>query len=176
MARPEKERVVTELSEGLRRARGIYLADFTGLNVEEETELRRTLRQAKVQYRVVKNTLARRSAQQAGLEGVLPHLTGPTAFALSFDDPGLPARLIRDFTKKKNKLAIKAMVYEGELIDASRVDEICDLPSREVLLAKLLGAMNAPIVRLVGTLNGMLAQLVRVLDAIRAQKEGQASL
>jgi len=158
------------------RARGVYLTDFSGLNVEEETELRKTLREAKVQYRVVKNTLARRSAQQAGLTGLLPHLTGPTAFALSFDDPGLPARLIRDFAKKKNKLAIKAIVYEGELIDPSRVDEICNLPSREVMLAKLLGAMNAPIARLVGTLSGMLAQLVRVLDAIRVQKEGQASL
>ncbi len=176
MARPEKERVVAEVSEGLAKARGIYVTDFSGLNVEEATELRKTLRQAKVQYRVVKNTLARRSVRQAGYEALLPHLTGPTAFAFSFDDPGVPARVIRDFARKKNKLAIKAIVYEGEFIDASRVDEICDLPSREVMLAQLLGAMSAPLSRLVYTLNGVLAQLVRVLDAIRAQKEGQASL
>ncbi|MCR4438865.1 MAG: 50S ribosomal protein L10 [bacterium] len=176
MARPEKERVVAEITEGLSRARGIYVTDFSGLNVEEATELRKTLRKSKVQYRVVKNTLARRSVQQAGFDQLLPHLAGPTAFALSFDDPGLPARLLRDFAKKKNKLAIKAIVYEGELVDASRVDEICDLPPREVMLARLLGTMNAPLSRLVYTLNGMLAQLVRVLDAIRAQKEGQASL
>ncbi|MDZ7272072.1 MAG: 50S ribosomal protein L10 [candidate division KSB1 bacterium] len=176
MARPEKERVVAEVSEGLTRARGIYVTDFSGLNVEEVTELRKTLRDANVQYRVVKNTLARRSVRQAGYEALLPHLTGPTAFALSFDDPGVPARVLRDFAQKKNKLAIKAIVYEGELIDASRVDEICNLPPRNVMVARLLGTMNAPLTRLVYTLNGVLAQFVRVLDAIRAQKEGQTSL
>ncbi|MDZ7339289.1 MAG: 50S ribosomal protein L10 [candidate division KSB1 bacterium] len=176
MARPEKERVVAEVSEGLTRARGIYVTDFSGLNVEEVTELRKTLRDANVQYRVVKNTLARRSVRQAGYEALLPHLTGPTAFALSFDDPGVPARVLRDFAQKKNKLAIKAIVYEGELIDASRVDEICNLPPRNVMVARLLGTMNAPLTGLVYTLNGVLAQFVRVLDAIRAQKEGQTSL
>lgn len=176
MARPEKERVVAEVSEGLARARGIYVADFSGLNVEEVTELRKTLREAKVQYRVVKNTLARRSVRQAGCEALLPHLTGPTAFALSFDDPAVPARVIRDFARKKSKPTIKAILFEGELVDASRLDEICDLPSREVMLARVLGTMNAPLSRLVYTLNGVLAQLVRVLDAIRAQREGQASL
>jgi large subunit ribosomal protein L10 len=171
MPRPEKELVVNEVAESLAQAKGIYLTDFTGLNVEEMNELRREFRQASVQYRVVKNTLARKSVTDAGYENLLEFLNGPTAFAFSNDDPSAPARIIRDFAKTREKPTIKALVFEGQVFDSSRVDQIAKIPSREILLSQLLGTLQTPMINFVNTLHGILSKFVRTLDAIKEQKE-----
>ena len=170
MARPEKENVVTEVAESLAQARGAYLTDFTGLNVEEMNELRKEFRQSSVKYRVVKNTLARRGVTEAGYEELLDFLNGPTAFAFSDEDPGIPARIIREFAKKTEKPAIKAIVFEGQIFDSSRVEQIANLPSREILIAQLLGTLNAPLANFAGALQGILSKFVRTLSAIKEQK------
>jgi large subunit ribosomal protein L10 len=171
MARSDKEQIVSEVVESLSQAKGIYLTDFSGLNVEELNELRRNFRESKAEFRVVKNTLARLSVTQAGFESLLRYLNGPSAFALGFDDPMIPARIIRDFAKKREKPTVKALVLEGEILDASRAEELANLPPRDELIARLLGTMSVPLARFVGTLRGVLSQFVYALEAVRKQKE-----
>ena len=171
MARPEKELIVSEVAESLNQAKGVYLTDFTGLNVEDMNELRKTFRESSIQFRVVKNTLARRSVEEAGYEGLLEYLSGPTAFAFTNTDPSMPARIINEFAKKKEKPKIKALIFEGEIIDSAQVERIANLPPREVLVAKLLGTLNAPLTNLASTLNGIISKFVRTLHAIKEQKE-----
>ena len=171
MARPEKVQVVNDLVESINQSKGIYLTDFSGLNVQEINELRKTFRESDVEYKVVKNTLARLSVQEAGYDNLLEYLTGPTAFAFSVDDPGIPARIIKEFAKKKDKPEIKAIVFEGTLLDASQAEQVANLPSREELIAKFLGTLNAPMYNLAGALQGLLRKFVGTLDAIKTQKE-----
>ncbi len=171
MPTAEKIAKVERLTRQLSEASSVVLTDFTGLKVQEMSELRRTLQAASVQYRVVKNTLARLSVKAAGHEELLAYLEGPTAMAFGADDPGAPARLLREFSKTNDKLKFKACLIDGVLVGADRIDEIANLPSREVLLGQLAGALNAPIVGLASALNGLLVKLVTALDAVRKQKE-----
>lgn len=174
MPTAEKIAKVEELSQKLKEASGVYLTDFTGLNVEEMNELRKTLRQASVQYQVVKNTLARLSVQAAGCEELLEYLDGPTAMAFGVDDPAAPARLLKEFQKKNDKLKFKACLLDGVLIGAEGIDEIANLPTKDVLLVQLVTALNHPIQSLVSSLHAVLANFVTVLDEVRKKKESEA--
>ena len=119
MARPEKVQVVNDLVESINQSKGIYLTDFSGLNVQEINELRKTFRESDVEYKVVKNTLARLSVQEAGYDNLLEYLTGPTAFAFSVDDPGIPARMsdIRccDFRRSRETPSVRLFPRKGVL-------------------------------------------------------------
>ena len=142
----------------------------------QDTELRRELRAAGVSYHVVKNTLTAIAAKEVGMEGLLGHLEGTTALAVSSEDAVAPAKVISEFIKK-NKLAdvgvltVKAGIVDGKVIDAAAVKALASLPSREVLLGKLLGSMQAPISNTVNVLQGVIRNAVYVLDAVRQQKE-----
>ena len=172
MPTPKKVEEVEYLSERIREAKGIYLTDFTGLTVEEMNDLRSRLRKENVLYRVVKNTLTKIALSQAGYEGQLDqYLEGPTGLAFGFDDPIVPARILRDFAKESQKLRFKASVVEGKVFDAEQTEKLADLPSRDELVARLLGQLNAPIAGLVWTLNGVITKLVYALQAIKEQKE-----
>jgi len=172
MPTPKKIEEVEYLSERIREAKGIYLTDFTGLTVEEMNDLRVRLRKENVLYRVAKNTLTKIALQQAGYEGKLdPYLEGPTGLVFGFDDPITPARILRDFAKERQKLRFKASLVDGQVFDAEQTEKLADLPSRDELVARLLGQLNAPIAGLVWTLNGLLAKLVYALQAIKEQKE-----
>jgi len=170
-ARPQKEQEVAELQEKLGRVKGAVLTDYRGLNVSQMTRLRRKLREAGVEYQVVKNTLLRLAARQAGMEGLDPYLSGPTAIAFGYQDPVSPARVLSEFAREFKQLAIKAGVVEGKIIDREGVRSLAELPSREVLLGRLLGGMKSPLTGLATVLNGPLQGLVRVLQAVREQKE-----
>ena len=171
----KKEAIVAELKEQLTSAKGVVLTGYKGLTVAQDTELRRTLREAGVTYHVVKNTMLRFAAEKAGIEGLSEHLEGTTAFAFA-DDAVAPAKVICDFIKK-NKLedtevlTVKVGMVEGKVIDANEVKALASLPSREELIAKALGSMNAPIANTVNVLQGVIRKAVYVLEAVRAQKE-----
>lgn len=169
----EKEQIVTELSEKLLRTKGAVLTTYRGLSVAQDTKLRRKLREAGVEYRVVKNTLTRIAASKANIAGLDKHLEGTTAIAISYTDPVAPAKVLSDFVKelKGQSLEIKAGIVEGKVIDANGVKALANLPPREVLLAQVLAGMQSPIVGLVNVLQGTTRNLVYALDAIRKQKE-----
>lgn len=169
----EKQAVVAELKEKLSNTKGAVFTNYRGLNVALDTKLRRKLREAGVEYRVVKNTMMRIAASESGLEGLEEALEGPTAIAISYTDPVAPAKIISDFVKenKLQALEVKAGLVEGKVIDAQGVKDLASLPPREVLIAKVLGSMQAPISGLVNVLQGSIRNLVYALDAVREQKE-----
>ena len=171
-----KQAVVAQLKEQLESAKGVVLTSYKGLTVAQDTELRRELREAGVSYHVVKNKMLRIAAKEAGIEGIEEHLEGTTAFAFSTEDAVAPAKVICGFIKK-NKLedaevlTVKVGMVEGKVIGVDEVKALAALPSREELIAKLLGSMNAPISNTVNVLQGVIRNAVYVLDAIRSQKE-----
>jgi large subunit ribosomal protein L10 len=170
MAKLDKEKRIEELAEILKRAKGLVLSDFTGLNVAEMTELRRRCRENEVEYLVVKNTLARFAASRAEMEDLVPYLTGPNGFTFGFEDPLVPARVIHGFAQESDKLAIKAGVFGGGMIGADDVRRIAQLPGRDVLLSQVLMQMNAPISGFVGALKAMLTRLAFVLSQVKDVK------
>ena len=136
------------------------LADYRGLTVAQDTELRKQLREAGVEYTIVKNTLTRLAANEVGLNDLDPILHGPTALATSTTDVVAPAKVLVEFAKKNEQLEIKAGFVDGKVIDANEVKVYASIPSKEVLIAKMLGSLQAPI-----------GNLVRTLDAIAKKDE-----
>jgi len=169
--RSEKEAVVAELKKNLSSAKGAVLTDYRGLTVAQDTKLRRKLREAAVEYRVVKNTMTRIAANELGISDLNQFLEGPTAIAFSTVDPVAAAKIISQFSKDNKVLEIKAGLVEGKVIDVEGVKSLANLPSREVLLAKLCGTMQAPIVGMVNVLQGNIRNLVYALEAVRKAKE-----
>jgi large subunit ribosomal protein L10 len=168
----EKEAVVQEVADKIRDSKSVFLTDFTGLNVKEISNLRRSFREASVEYKVVKNTLTRLSAKAAGFEELSSFLEGPTALAFGLDDPTAPAKVIREFTKKADKVKVKACLFEGTLIgSADQLNRLADLPSRPEIIGTLAGVLNAPISNLACALNGVLTQVLYALNAVKDKKE-----
>lgn len=173
MNRDNKQELVTEMHERLGRAKAVFLADFRGMDVGKATTLRNELRNASVEYKVFKNTLLERASQGTDMECLSPYLTGPTAIAISYDDPVSAAKVLSKFAKDpQGKFVLKVGVLSGKLLDVKQIQALAELPSREVLLAKMLGSMQAPATNFVGVLAALPGSLVRALDAIRAQKAG----
>lgn len=169
----EKKKVVLELTQKIKDAKSLVLADYRGLTVEQDTELRNALRKAGVDYKVVKNTLTNFAMKENGLGDIENYLNGPTAMAISTTDPVAPAKVLSEFAKKYDKLELKAGVVEGKVIDLEGVKALAELPPREVLIARVLGSFNAPISGLVNVLNGNIRGLVVALNAI-AEKRAEA--
>lgn len=165
----EKQEAVKELAEKLKASKSVVLADYRGLTVEQDTELRNALRKAGVEYKVVKNSLTRFAAKEVGLDGLDEFLSGPTSVAIS-DDPVAPSKVLSEYAKKYEKLELKAGVVEGKIIDVAGIKALAELPPREVLIAKVLGGFNAPISGFVNVLNGNIRGLVVALNAIAEQK------
>jgi len=170
MATAEKEEQVAELKEIMAEAKSLFLADYTGIDVAAVTELRNKLRESQVQYRVIKNRLAIRAAEEAGLAGLKEHLIGPTAIAYSTEDPIAPAKILQDFADDGGKMIIKTGYMDGKILGADEVKALAKLPSREDLLGKVVGSVQGPLYGLHGVLNGLLRGLVGALSAIEKQK------
>jgi len=175
MARPEKEAVVKEVAEIFENAKGVFIADFQGLDVEKISDLRRKCREASVSFRVIKNTLARLAAKQVNHEEMVSYLQGPSAIAFSYDDPSAPARVISEFAKKEEKPTIKMSLFEGEFYGPEKVAKIAALPSKDVLLSKIAGGLNAPMQGFASALNGLLLKLVYSVNEIKNVKEKESS-
>ncbi len=174
MVRPEKKQAVETLKSKFRSAKGIILADFTGLTVGEATELRRKCREAKVEYTVVKNTLARIAAREAELGELEQHFDGPIAIAMSEEDSVAPARVLAEFRRQVQKITFKAGYVEGRLFSPEEVRRIAVLPSREGLLAQVIGMVQAPMGQIVWTLEGVLRNLISILDQASNKTEGRS--
>jgi len=172
--RTEKEEVIEELHAKMAKAKAAIVAEPRGIDVATVTELRRKLREAKIDYRIVKNTLAVRAAKGTPVEPVSDRFVGPTAIVMSYDDVVAPAKLLSDFMKDRENFAIRTAVVEGKVIDAKGVQALAKMPGLQELRSQVLAVMNAPatkLVRMIGTPGQMLA---RVLDARRGQLEKQA--
>jgi large subunit ribosomal protein L10 len=166
----EKVESVAELHEKLARAVSAVLADFRGLTVQEITDLRQQLRDASLELAVVKNTLARLAVQETPFERLSPYLNGPTSITLSYRDTVAPAKILSAYVKKQPKLAVRAGLFEGEIVPAEKIAEIADLPPRDVILAQALAAMQGPLAGLVWTLQGVLSTFMGTLQAIHDKK------
>lgn len=170
MPTAEKSATVSDLSQKMSQADAIFLADFSGIDVESVTQLRRSLREAGVEYQVVKNRLAKRAANDAGLSNLGDYLEGPTAMAFVQDDPVAPAKILQKFIDDGGKLAIKTGYVDGQILTAEAVGQLAKLPSREELVGKLLGSVQSPLFGLAGVLNGLLRGVTLAVAAIRDQK------
>ena len=165
-----KKAVVAEVSAQVANAQSIIVAEYRGLEVGDITELRATARDAGIYLRVLKNTLARRAVAGTPFEELTSQLVGPLIYGISAD-PVAPAKVLQAFAKENDKLVIKAGVMPNYLMDANAVKALASMPSRDELLAKLLGTMQAPIAKFVQTLNEVPGKFVRTLAAVRDAKE-----
>ncbi|ERK32553.1 MULTISPECIES: 50S ribosomal protein L10 [Clostridium] len=159
-----KEAKVAEIKEKLEKAQSVVLTSYQGLTVEEDTQLRKTLREAGIEYKVYKNTLVTLAAKELGHEGIVPFLEGPVSIAFGYEDVTAPARILSDFAKTHKKLELKAGIVSGEVYDAEKVKQLAAIPPKEVLIAKLLGSFKAP-----------LSNLAYLLNAIKEKKESESA-
>lgn len=158
-----KEAKVLEIKEKLEKAQGVVLASYQGLTVEEDTMLRKSLREAGVEYKVYKNTLVTLAANELGLGDLVQYLEGPVSIAFGYEDATAPARILNDFAKENKKLELKAAIVEGTVYNKEQTEQLAAIPSREVLLAKLLGSIKSP-----------LSNFAYLLSAIADKKEESA--
>lgn len=167
----QKKQIVAELNERLKRSAVVIVADYKGLNVSTINDLRRKLRQENIEFQVVKNTLLLRAAEDTDALLLKDHFKGPSAVAMSYEDPVSPAKVLTQFAKDNDKLQLKAGVLAGKLLDPDAIKALSALPSREVLLGKLLATMNAVPTSFVRVLAEIPRQLLNVLNAVKDQKE-----
>ncbi|HVY05163.1 MAG TPA: 50S ribosomal protein L10 [Burkholderiales bacterium] len=170
----DKKAAVAEISAKVAGAQSIVLAEYRGLEVGDMTVLRAKARGAGVYLRVLKNTLARRAVTGTPFEGLAEHMVGPLAYGIS-TDPVAAAKVLNDFAKANEKFVIKAGAMAGQVMTPKQVSTLATMPSREELLAKLMGTMQAPATKFVQTLNEVPGKFVRTLAALRDQKEKQAA-
>jgi large subunit ribosomal protein L10 len=169
--RTERTSVIGDLEREFRAAQGIYVTDNNRITVEVVTRLRTELRKKGVRYIVVKNTLAKEACKRVGIASLDPFFKGPTAVAVAPGDSTAPAKILRDFRKElKELLEVRAAYVDGTLFTGAQAERLADLPSREALMAQLLGVMKAPVGNMAGALNGILGKFVGTLEAVKDKK------
>ena len=171
ITREAKEQMKKEVVQALKEAELIVVTDYRGLNVGTINSLRGKLRAENCSFRVTKNTMNRLACREVGYEELEQFFEGPTALAYAKDDPVAAAKIFNDFTKENENLIIKGGILSGQLVNPDRIKELGEIPSREILLSKVVGGFQAPISGFVGVLQGTLRQLVYTVDAVRQQKE-----
>ena len=173
--RDMKVQAVAEIKERFVNSGSVVLVDYRGINVEQVTQLRKQFREAGVEYVVLKNTLVKRALSELPDDPIDDLLEGPSAFAFGVKDPVAPAKVIMDFIAKTKieHLQVKGGLVEGKRIDLAGVKALADLPPREVLIARIMGSLNAPVTNFVGVLSATLRSLVYAIDAIRKVKAGE---
>lgn len=159
-----KEVKVQEIKSKLEKSEAFILANYQGLSVEEDTELRKKLRETGVEYKVYKNTLVKLAVRELGITGIDEYLEGPISIAIGYEDPTAPARVLNDFAKEHKKIELIAGVVQGETYGTEKVKQLASIPPREVLLAKLLGSFKAPV-----------SNLAYLLNAVREKKESESA-
>ena len=167
----EKKAVVSEVAEIAAEAHSAVASEYRGLTVDELTELRSKARDGGVYLRVVKNTLAKRAIEGTEFECMQDGLSGPLIFAFSQEEPGAAARVVKDFSKEHDKLIPRLIAFGGELLEASDLDRLAKMPTRDQAISLLMAVMKAPTEKLVRTLNEVPGKLVRTVAAVREQKE-----
>ena len=170
----EKKQIVSSIAEQFKTAVSGVFVDYCGLTVEEDTQLRNKLREAGVEYKVIKNTLTRFAAKEVGFDELDPILNGPTSLAISMTDEVTPAKVIAEFAKTHEQLEIKAGFLDGKVLALDEVKQLAATPNRETLLAKLLGSLNAPISNLARTLQALVDNGVEPADIVVEKEEAPA--
>jgi large subunit ribosomal protein L10 len=167
--RTEKEEVISQLHEKMAKAKAAILAEPKGLDVATVTELRKKFRDAKVDYKIVKNTLAQRAAKGTPVEALVEKFVGPTALIMSYDDVVVPAKIVSDFAKDRENFAIRTAVVEGKVIDAKGVQALAKMPGLQELRGKIAGLIAAPATKLARVIGTPGQQLAQVLNARKDQ-------
>lgn len=167
----KKKQIVEDLHDRFARSKIVIVTDYKGLDVTTINELRRKLREVGIEYAVVKNTLLRRASESTGVAAIRDHFKGPSAVALSYEDPVAPAKVLVDFAKKNEKLEIKVGVMGDKVLSLDRITALSALPSREALLGQLLSVLNGVPTGFVRTLAAIPTQFLNVLQAIKEKKE-----
>lgn len=170
MATPEKAAAVEDLKRNISNNTVAIMTQYQGITVAEVTALRATLRERDIIFKVYKNTLAKRALNELGLDEACGYMEGPTVWAFS-DDPVAPAKALKDFAKQVNVIKMMGGVLEGKSVDGEVLNRLADLPSRDQLLAQVVGTIAMPLRNLVGALSAVPRNMVNVLDQIRKQKE-----
>ena len=161
---------VKSLTEKLDKAKAIYFTDYLGLDVVSITKLRKEFVSNDVEFTIAKNTLIKLAAKDVGMDGIDDFLSGPTAMAVSYEDPTNPAKVIKDFLKDFDKPAVKGMILDGQVFPAEEFDKIANLPSKEQLLSKLVGMLNSPLSKLSSTLGSPVSGLLGTLEQLNSKK------
>ncbi len=167
----QKQQIAEDLRHRLTKSAIVVVTDYKGLDVAAMNALRRKLREENIEFQVVKNTLLARAAKDTDVDVIRDFFKGPSAVALSYDDPVAPAKVLTQFAKENEHLEIKVGVMNGKLLDTTQIKALAKLPSREVLLSQLLSALNAVPTSFVRTIAEIPRQLLNVLSAVRDQKE-----
>ena len=174
MPNPQKINTVAEIKKLFDDASSIFVTDYQGLSVAEITGLRKNLRENQVTYRVAKNTLLRLAANQAGVGDMIDeHLTGPTAVAFTSEDAAIAAKILHDSYKDKELPRMKVFLVDGQVFDGREIKRLAGLPPREILLAQVVAAVEAPISELVGALDGFFRGLVGSIEALVEKKKSE---
>ena len=172
MDRNQKETFVSDFKELMERAPVLYLTDFSGLSVKEMTTLRHRLAEAGSQYLVVKNRLMRRALAETDLPDIAEQLVGPTGVVLDYEGPVVSAKALADFAKEHgDKPVFKLGVLDNQVLDADEIGRLAKMPPREVLLAQLAGALEAPMAAFAGALEGKLQEMAGLVESLRKQRE-----
>lgn len=171
--RPEKESIANELKERLSDSEYFILADYKGLTVEKTRELRDKLHETSARMLVVRNRIMNHVSTEHGLEGLAPGLSGPTAMVYGSGDLVGTAKVLKDFVTENERPVVKLGALDGRILTAKEIDELASLPSREQLLAMVVGTIAAPLSQMVGVLNQKVASLVHVLNAVKVKKEAE---
>ncbi len=171
MQKSEKSAIIEKYTDKFKDAKCVYIAEYEGIDVETVTEVRNKFREQDVEYKVLKNRLAKRALNNAGIEGLNDFLTGANTYVIGYDDPVAPAKILDDFNKKNEILKLKAVLFEGKVLSADEAKNISKLPSRDALLGKLVGMLQSPMTKFAATIKAPMQNLVGVLNALKDSKE-----
>jgi len=175
MARPEKVQAVTDIREGLEGSEAVFLTEYRGLSVQAVQDLRRALRDSGAEYKVVKMTLAKLAAGDAGIEGLDEHLSGPTALAFANSDPVATAKALKDFSKDHEVFVLKAGYLSGNILSPEEISRLAEIEPREILLAKIAGAAKAPLFSAAGMFASFTRDAASMFSQLLDKKESGES-
>jgi len=175
MTKDEKALVIAEVTEKIKRSSSVYVTDFSGLTVEKSNDIRNRFRAAGIEYYVVKNTLAKRSFDNiGGYEKLYDALRYSTAIAFGApDDPIAPARIMKEFLKTSEKPALKAAFVDGEVFGADKLEHLATLPTKEELIARIMGSIQAPATNIVGVMSSVMRNLMYAINQVAEKNQGQ---
>jgi large subunit ribosomal protein L10 len=167
MNKDEKTEIISEVKEMINNSSAIYLTDYSGITVADISTIRNEFRKEGVRYKVIKNTLFKRALEEAGkYDKLAEHLVGMTGYAFASNNPVAPAKIIKKYNDASQKLSLKACYIENEYYDGKRLNEIASLPSKNDIIAGIVGSLSSPASGIVGTINAVISNLVSVIDQI----------
>ena len=171
MPNSQNKEEVKILTEKIKDATAVYFAEYHGLNVEDMTELRGLFFEKNIEFRVSKNTLLKIACKNNNFNEIDKFLTGSTAVAFAYDDPSLPAKVFKDFTKERDLPSVKGIIFDGDILGGKQFDKIANLPSKDELLSKLAMLLSGPMLKFATTVNSPMHDFVNILNQLKDKKD-----